>query len=107
LSCKFRLKGTITANQFAFGFYLGVRRPELPAGVTIGGPADFANVAAFFVQTGATNILLMQHGKDNTRLGDFGAFDNGWHTLEFIYQGGNSVRITPVIDGTKGTPFDL
>ncbi|ELL1518369.1 sialate O-acetylesterase, partial [Salmonella enterica] len=107
LSCKFRLKGTITANQFAFGFYLSVNRNELPAGVTIGGPADFANVAAFFVQTGPTNILLMQHGRDNTKRGDFGAFDTDWHTLEFTYPGGNRVQITPVIDGVAGTPFNL
>ncbi|MGF2865704.1 DUF6645 domain-containing protein [Salmonella enterica] len=107
LSCKFRLKGTRVTNQFAFGFYLSVNRSDLPAGVTIGGPADFANVAAFFVQTGPTNILLMQHGRDNTKRGDFGAFDTDWHTLEFIYPGNNSKQVTPIIDGTTGTPFDI
>ncbi|EDX4489607.1 sialate O-acetylesterase [Salmonella enterica subsp. salamae] len=107
LLCKFRLNGTITANQFAFAFYLGVNRTDLPAGVTITGEADIANLAAFFVQTSATNTVLMQHGKTNTRHGDFGAFDNNWHTLEFLYPGGNSVTITPVIDGVKGTAFDI
>lgn len=107
LSCKFRIKGAITANQFAFAFYLGVNRTELPAGVTIEGAGGIANLAAFFVQTGPTNILLMQHQDENSRRGDFGAFDNEWHTLEFIYPGNNSIRITPVIDGVTGTPFDI
>lgn len=107
LLCKFRLNGTITANQFAFAFYLGVNRTELPAGVAITGEASIANLAAFFVQTNATNTVLMQHGKTNTQHGDFGAFDNNWHTLEFLYPGGNSVTITPVIDGVKGTAFDI
>ncbi|ENM1230349.1 sialate O-acetylesterase [Salmonella enterica] len=107
ISCKFRIKGPRVTNQYAFAFYIGVVRGELPAGVTIGGAADFANVAAFFVQTGPTNILLMQHGKTNTKRGDFGAFNNDWHTLEFVYPGGNSIQITPVIDGVTGTPFNL
>ncbi|MGF2866899.1 DUF6645 domain-containing protein [Salmonella enterica subsp. enterica] len=107
ISCKFRLKGTNTANRYAFAFYIGIVRGELPAGVTIGGAAQIANVAAFFVQTGPTNILLMQHGDTNTKRGDFGAFNNDWHTLEFIYPGGSSKQITPIIDGVTGANFDL
>ncbi|ECF2367721.1 sialate O-acetylesterase [Salmonella enterica subsp. enterica serovar Mountpleasant] len=107
LSCKFRIKGAITANQFAFAFYLGVNRPELPAGVVIGGAAAYACLSAFFVQTNATNIVLMSHGQTNTNHGDFGAFNNDWHTLELIYPGNNSVQVTPVIDGVTGTPFNL
>ncbi|WP_203435135.1 DUF6645 domain-containing protein [Salmonella enterica] len=106
LTVKFKLNTPLSANQFAFGFYLHIPGGALPAGVTQPGEG-YASVAAFFVQTGPTNILLMQHGKDNTKRGDFGTFSNDWHTLEIEYAGGNSLNVTPCIDGVKGAVFSL
>ncbi|HHR4857451.1 TPA: DUF6645 domain-containing protein [Salmonella enterica] len=106
LTVKFKLNTPLSANQFAFGFYLHIPGEALPAGVTQPGEG-YASVAAFFVQTGPTNILLMQHGKDNTKRGDFGTFSNDWHTLEIEYAGGNSLNVTPCIDGVKGAAFSL
>ncbi|HGB3178555.1 TPA: DUF6645 domain-containing protein [Salmonella enterica subsp. enterica serovar Muenchen] len=106
LTVKFRLTTPLIANQFAFGFYLHIPGTTFPAGVTQSGN-EYASLAAFFVQTGPTNILLMGHGKENTRRGDFGAFSDAWHTLEIEYAGGNSLSVTPYIDGVKGTAFSL
>ena len=62
---------------------------------------------SFFLQTDATNLYLMHHKKQNAQLGTFGAYDNNWHTLEIIYPGDNKIKVTPVLDGKNGTPFDL
>ncbi|EPW6210673.1 DUF6645 domain-containing protein, partial [Escherichia coli] len=43
----------------------------------------------------------------NEKLGTFGAFDNGWHTLAFEFAGNNSIQVTPVLDEKRGEPFTL
>ncbi|EFE8779191.1 hypothetical protein CEY41_005753, partial [Escherichia coli] len=57
--------------------------------------------------TDATNLNAMYHKKQNAKLGTFGAFDNGWHTLAFEFAGNNSVQVTPVLDEKRGEPFTL
>ncbi|EBW6359257.1 hypothetical protein DPU24_00075 [Salmonella enterica subsp. enterica serovar Oranienburg] len=107
LSAKFKLTTALTANQFAFGFYLLLPTGALPAGVSLTGTGNPC-VLSFFVQTDATNINLMQHKQPpNATIGTFGAYNQNWHTLEIIFPGNNSKTVTPVINGVKGTVFDL
>lgn len=110
LTVTFRLKGDLAADRFGLGLYWRISASDLPSGTTL---AD-AGVAetnpylmSFFLQTDATNLNLMHHKKQNAKLGTFGAYDNNWHTLEIIYPGANKTTVTPVLDGTNGTPFDL
>ncbi|HAK8200538.1 TPA: sialate O-acetylesterase [Salmonella enterica] len=107
LSAKFKLTTALTANQFAFGFYLLLPAGTLPAGVSLTGTGNPC-VLSFFVQTDATNINLMQHKQPpNATIGTFGAYNQNWHTLEIIFPGNNSKTVAPVINGVKGTAFDL
>ncbi|EGQ5386011.1 hypothetical protein I4J76_005782, partial [Escherichia coli] len=46
-------------------------------------------------------------GNQQKELGSFGAFNHDWHTLAFKFKGGNSLSVTPVLDGVDGQPFDL
>ncbi|HEG2059947.1 TPA: sialate O-acetylesterase, partial [Escherichia coli] len=108
VSCRFKVDGTLTANQYALALYWPVS--GLPQGVTLEGNAGHNLLASFYVQSDATDLNVMYHKGNtaqNTKLGAFGAFDNEWHTLGFRFAGNNSIEVTPVIDGKDGTPFML
>ncbi len=108
VSCRFKLDGALTANQYALALYWPVS--SLPQGVTLEGNAGHNLLASFYVQSDATDLNVMYHKGNpdqNTKLGSFGAFNNEWHTLAFRFAGNNSIQVTPVIDGQDGTPFML
>ncbi|EFU9424094.1 sialate O-acetylesterase [Escherichia coli] len=108
VSCRFKLDGALTANRYALALYWAVS--ALPQGVTLEGNAGHNLLAAFYVQSDASDLNVMYHkgnAAQNTKLGSFGAFDNEWHTLGFRFAGNNSIQVTPVIDGQDGTPFML
>lgn len=108
VSCRFKVDGTLTANQYALALYWPVS--GLPQGVTLEGNAGHNLLASFYVQSDATDLNVMYHKGNpdqNTKLGSFGAFNNEWHTLAFRFAGNNSIQVTPVIDGQDGTPFML
>ncbi|MER5331882.1 DUF6645 domain-containing protein, partial [Escherichia coli] len=108
VSCRFKVDGTLTANQYALALYWPVS--ALPQGVTLEGNAGHNLLASFYVQSDATDLNVMYHKGNpgqNTKLGSFGAFNNEWHTLAFRFAGNNSIQVTPVIDGQDGTPFML
>ncbi|HAM9614950.1 DUF6645 domain-containing protein [Escherichia coli] len=108
VSCRFKLDGALTANQYALALYWPVS--SLPQGVTLEGNAGHNLLASFYVQSDATDLNVMYHKGDtaqNMKLGSFGAFNNEWHTLGFRFAGNNSIEVTPVIDGKDGTPFML
>ncbi|EGT1038026.1 DUF1737 domain-containing protein [Escherichia coli] len=104
VSVRFKVPGALVPNQFALGIYWQLS--SLPEGVTL---AEEGNdmLMSFFLQTDATNLNAMYHKKQNAKLGTFGAFDNGWHTLAFEFAGNNSVQVTPVLDEKRGEPFTL
>ncbi|ELL6556561.1 DUF6645 domain-containing protein [Escherichia coli] len=104
VSVRFKVPGSLVQNQFALGIYWQLS--SLPEGVTL---AEEGNdlLMSFFLQTDATNLNAMYHKKQNAKLGTFGAFDNGWHTLAFEFAGNNSVQVTPVLDEKRGEPFTL
>ncbi|EHB1732966.1 hypothetical protein JYP96_004681 [Escherichia coli] len=66
-------------------------------------------LSSFFIQTERAGIDAMYHhtGNQQKELGSFGAFSHDWHTLAFKFKGGNSLSVTPVLDGVDGQPFDL
>ncbi|EMZ1713845.1 DUF1737 domain-containing protein [Escherichia coli] len=108
VSCRFKLDGALTANQYALALYWPVS--SLPQGVTLEGNAGNNLLASFYVQSDATDLNVMYHkgnADQNTKLGSFGAFDNEWHTLGFRFAGNNSIQVTPMIDGQDGAPFML
>ncbi|EJY1963504.1 sialate O-acetylesterase [Escherichia coli] len=108
VSCRFKVDGALTANQYAMALYWPVS--VLPQGVTLEGNAGHNLLASFYVQSDATDLNVMYHKGNtaqNTKLGSFGAFNNEWHTLGFRFAGNNSIEVTPVIDGQDGTPFML
>ncbi|HBA8202355.1 TPA: DUF1737 domain-containing protein [Escherichia coli] len=108
ISCRFKLEGGVTANQYALALYWPVS--SLPDGVTLEGDAGNNLLASFYVQSDATDLNVGYHkgnAAQNTKLGSFGAFNNEWHTLGFRFAGNNSIQVTPVIDGKDGTPFML
>ncbi|KDY52960.1 SASA family carbohydrate esterase [Escherichia coli] len=108
VSCRFKLDGALTANQYALALYWPVS--SLPQGVTLEGNAGNNLLASFYVQSDATDLNVMYHKGNtaqNTKLGSFGAFNNEWHTLGFRFAGNNSIEVTPVIDGKDGAPFML
>ncbi|ENB0233850.1 DUF1737 domain-containing protein [Escherichia coli] len=108
VSCRFKLDGALTANQYALALYWPVS--SLPQGVTLEGNAGNNLLASFYVQSDATDLNVMYHkgnADQNTKLGSFGAFDNEWHTLGCRFAGNNSIQVTPVIDGQDGAPFML
>ncbi|WP_249539653.1 sialate O-acetylesterase [Escherichia coli] len=108
ISCRFKLEGAVTANQYALALYWPVS--SLPDGVTLEGDAGNNLLASFYVQSDATDLNVGYHkgnAAQNMKLGSFGAFNNEWHTLGFRFAGNNSIQVTPVIDGQDGTPFTL
>ncbi|EDW6064250.1 sialate O-acetylesterase [Salmonella enterica subsp. enterica serovar Oslo] len=109
LTARFKLMTPLVNNQFAFAFYLPVPATDVPTAMNFAGQADggMPAVMAFFIQTDATNINLMQHRKVNTKVGTFGAYNQDWHTLEIVFPGNNSVHVVPYLDGTAAPAFDL
>ncbi|EAV3687957.1 hypothetical protein E2W85_12730 [Salmonella enterica] len=110
--CRFRLKGAVVNNRYAFAFYLRVSEAEIPAGVVLDGKVDGTGpaIAAFCVTTAGNKITLSQHRSGWSPIAalcDYGTFDNEWHTLEIIYPGGNSISVTPVLDGVPQTAVNL
>lgn len=110
--CRFRLKGPVVNNQYAFAFYLRVPESDLPAGVTLAnktagtGPA----LAAFCITTAGNKITLSQHrtgGSPIVPVCDYGKFDNEWHTLELLYTGNNSITVLPLLDGRAHPAISL
>ncbi|EPE4966722.1 DUF6645 domain-containing protein, partial [Escherichia coli] len=75
VSCRFKLDGALTANQYALALYWPVS--SLPQGVTLEGNAGNNLLASFYVQSDATDLNVMYHkgnADQNTKLGSFGAF---------------------------------
>ncbi|HBA7188982.1 TPA: DUF1737 domain-containing protein [Escherichia coli] len=110
VSCRFRLPDALVANQFAFALYCRIPQGELPEGVslvdsTLSGTTP--HLLAFFVSTDTANLNVMHHRNKGVKLGSFGAFTSDWHTLAFEFAGNNSTQVTPVLDGNRGTPFEL
>ncbi|EPN3798144.1 DUF6645 domain-containing protein [Escherichia coli] len=104
VSVRFKVPGSLVPNQFALGIYWQLS--SLPEGVTLTEEGNDM-LMSFFLQTDATNLNAMYHKKPNEKLGTFGAFDNGWHTLAFEFAGNNSIQVTPVLDEKRGEPFTL
>lgn len=109
LTAKFKLTTALAANKYVFAFYWQVAISDVPAGVVFDGRAagSYPCVLALFIQTDKANINLFQQKSSNVKVGTFGAYNQDWHTLEIVFPGNNSVSVTPVLDGVKGTPFNL
>ncbi|EEY7534963.1 DUF1737 domain-containing protein [Escherichia coli] len=115
VSMRFKLAGDYVAGKLGAAIYLQISPDAIPDGVTFDA-ADASDagpfVMAFYVQSatsGNRNKLNVCHHRSpkNTVLASFGDFNNEWHTMEFEFAGNNSVLVTPVVDGVKGTPFSL
>ena len=115
VSMRFKLAGDYVAGKLGPAIYLQISPDAIPDGVTFDA-ADASDVGpfvmAFYVQSAASggkNKLNVCHHRSpkNTVLASFGIFNNEWHTMEFEFAGNNSVLVTPVVDGVKGTPFSL
>ncbi|EEF5710442.1 hypothetical protein LNS10_002717 [Salmonella enterica] len=114
LFCRFRLTGAVTEGRYAFAFYLKVAASEIPAGVTLsddGSPDMNPALMNFAVMTLHGKTTLCQHKGQRSgmmvEVANWGAHDNNWHTMELIYPGNNSTRVTPVLDGVKQSPITL
>lgn len=114
LFCRFRLTGAMTEGRYAFAFYLKVAASELPSGVTLssdGSPDMSPTLMNFSVMTLNGRTTLCQHKGQRSgmmvEVANWGAHDNNWHTMELIYPGNNSVKVTPVLDGVKKSPVTL
>ncbi|EGE1963483.1 TPA: DUF6645 domain-containing protein, partial [Escherichia coli] len=59
VSCRFKLDGALTANQYALALYWPVS--ALPQGVTLEGNAGHNLLASFYVQSDATDLNVMYH----------------------------------------------
>ncbi|CAH3739401.1 DUF1737 domain-containing protein [Citrobacter freundii] len=110
VSCRFKLTGELVANQFAFGIYWKIPVSSVPQGIvfadsTVAGTSP--SLLAFYLQTDTQNLNLIYHKKQYVNIGSFGAFNNEWHSLEFLFPGNNSTQVTPVLDNVRGTPFEL
>ncbi|EEV1126746.1 DUF6645 domain-containing protein [Escherichia coli] len=88
-------------NKYVLGLYWKIA--EWP------GEGGEGYLSSFFIQTERAGIDAMYHhtGNQQKELGSFGAFSHDWHTLAFKFKGGNSLSVTPVLDGVDGQPFDL
>ncbi|HAV7523077.1 TPA: DUF1737 domain-containing protein [Escherichia coli] len=106
---RFKIPDTaLVENQYALGMYWRIT-PQ-PAGVAFDDSTvakTWPNLLSVYLQTDGTNLNLMHHRSANAKLGTFGAFDNNWHTLVLKFAGNNSIQVTPVLDGTEGTPYNL
>ncbi|EHP9665596.1 DUF1737 domain-containing protein [Escherichia coli] len=88
-------------NKYVLGLYWKIA--EWP------GEGGEGYLSSFFIQTDRAGLDVMYHYTNNQQkeLGSFGAFNHDWHTLAFKFKGGNSLSVTPVLDGVDGQPFDL
>ncbi|EGX8886089.1 DUF1737 domain-containing protein [Escherichia coli] len=88
-------------NKYVLGLYWKIA--EWP------GEGGEGYLSSFFIQTDRAGLDVMYHHTNNQQkeLGSFGAFNHDWHTLAFKFKGGNSLSVTPVLDGVDGQPFDL
>ena len=105
LSCKFRLSGALTNNQFGLGIYLytDVALPDVVAMTGTGNPF----LMSFFTQTTDGKLNLMHHRKaGNTKLGEFGNYSNDWQTLELVFTA-SSATVTPKLNGVAGPAFQV
>ena len=105
LSCKFRLSGALTNNQFGLGIYLytDVALPDVVAMTGTGNPF----LMSFFTQTTDGKLNLMHHKKaGNTKLGEFGNYSNDWQTLELVFTA-SSATVTPKLNGVAGPAFQV
>ena len=106
---RFKIPDTaLVENQYALGMYWRIT-PQ-PDGVTFEDSTvakTWPNLLSVYLQTDGTNLNLMHHRSASAKLGTFGAFDNNWHTLVLKFAGNNSIQVTPVLDGTEGTPYNL
>ncbi|HHC4965009.1 TPA: DUF6645 domain-containing protein [Escherichia albertii] len=105
LTCKFRLTGALTNNQFGLGLYLYTDAP-VPDGVTMTGTGD-PFLMSYFTQTTDGKLNLMHHRKSgNTKLGEFGNYSNDWQTLELVFTAGSDT-VTPKLNGVAGSSFQV
>ncbi|EEV9516275.1 hypothetical protein AVL78_005522, partial [Escherichia coli] len=89
LTCKFRLSGALTNNQFGLGIYLYTDAP-VPDGVAMTGTGN-PFLMSYFTQTTDGRVNLMHHRKaGNTKLGEFGDYGNDWQTLELVFTAGSA-----------------
>ena len=88
-------------NKYVLGLYWKIA----------GWPGDGGEgyLSSFLVQTDKANLDVVYHYNSNQLkdIGTFDAFDHDWHTLAFRFEGGNSLSVTPVLDGKDGQAFDL
>lgn len=110
VSCRFKLEGNLVANQFAMAFYWHIGTESIPQGVQFADNTEGRPyLMAYFLQTDEANLNLMHHRKTNAKLGSFGPYNdikNNWHELTFEFTAGSNM-VTPVLNGTRGTPFSL
>ncbi|MFB4174655.1 DUF6645 domain-containing protein, partial [Escherichia albertii] len=105
LTCKFRLTGALTNNQFGLGLYLYTDAP-VPDGVTMTGTGE-PFLMSYFTQTTDGKLNLMHHRKSgNTKLGEFGNYSNDWQALELVFTAG-SATVTPKLNGVAGPAFQV
>ncbi|HEB1307591.1 TPA: DUF1737 domain-containing protein [Escherichia albertii] len=105
LTCKFRLSGALTNNQFGLGIYLYTDAP-VPDGVAMTGTGN-PFLMSYFTQTTDGRLNLMHHRKaGNTKLGEFGGYSNDWQTLELVFTAG-SATVTPKLNGVAGPAFQV
>ncbi|WP_150378295.1 DUF6645 domain-containing protein, partial [Escherichia coli] len=105
LTCKFRLSGALTNNQFGLEIYLYTDAP-VPDGVAMTGTGN-PFLMSYFTQTTDGRVNLMHHRKaGNTKLGEFGDYGNDWQTLELVFTAG-SATVTPKLNGVAGPAFQV
>ena len=105
LTCKFRLSGTLTNDQFGLGIYL-YTDATVPDSVAMTGTGN-PFLMAYFTQTTDGRLNLVHHKKaGNTKLGEFGNYSNDWQTLELVFTAG-SATVTPKLNGVAGSPFQI
>lgn len=103
LTCKFRLSGALTNNQFGLGFYL-CSTGEVPQEISMTGTGN-PFIMAYFTQTTDGKLNLMHHKKaGNVKIGEFGDYSNDWQILKLTFTAG-SAEITPTLNDVPGTPF--
>ena len=103
LSCKFRLSGALTNNQFGLGIYLytDVALPDVVAMTGTGNPF----LMSFFTQTTDGKLNLMHHRKSRKhKVGRVRNYSNDWQTLELVFFPGGSPRFTQIETEWSGWP---
>ncbi|ENA5450647.1 DUF1737 domain-containing protein [Escherichia coli] len=103
LTCKFRLYGALTNNQFGLGIYLHSTE-AVPQEIAMTGTGN-PFIMAYFTQTTDGKLNLMHHKKaGNAKIGGFGDYSNDWQTLKLTFTAG-SAEVTPTLNDVPGTPF--